>query len=389
MFASKLGAVYGPYFEDNAYKLAKLAKINYLPDSVRVSHILLPVNQSNVEEMRHLADSLKTLAREGYSFTTLVQDNSRDFATVMSGGDLGWIKEGEKGRYFSDSCFYAKVGDIKLTYSQDGFHVIKITDQSRYVKKVQVGILSREVTPSVETDQYYYTKAVEFASANNTLEKFNEAVADNDPLAIPVYGLKPLDNNVQGIENSRNIVHWAFNEAQEGDMLKDIAEYGGKYIVAIVTKVYHEGYKNVEDVSKDIKFEIIKEKKAGILGNEMKQIAADAGTIDDAAAKMNLKVNAATGIRFTSFSIPGAGTEPKLIAAATHAPLNEISGPVAGENGVYLFSVDNIITNKEQFNSPMLSRSYIERNYAARANRSAFDILKKLAHIKDKRYRFY
>ena len=389
MFSAKLGDVYGPYFEDNSYKLAKLAKINYISDSVRASHILLPATQSNAQQMRYLADSLITLAKNGYDFATLVKDNSRDFNTIMSGGDLGWFKEGTKGRYFSDTCFYSNVGDIKLTYSEEGFHVVKITGKSKPVKKVQVGILIREVTPSAETDQKYYSEAIAFASANSTLDKFENTVADNDPLAIPVYGVKPLDNNVQGIENSRNIVHWAFEEAEEGDMLKDIEEYGGKYIVIFVTKVHHKGYKSVEDVTDDIRFEIIKQMKGDKLSEEMKQIVATSNTIDDVATSLKVNVNSASGIRFTSSSIPGAGPEPKLIAAVTNAPPNVINGPVAGENGVYLFSVDNINTPGEQYSNPALARNYIERSYAAEANRHGFAALEKLANIKDKWYRFY
>ncbi len=389
MFSAKLGDVYGPYFEDNTYKLAKLAKINYLPDSVRASHILLPVDQSNVTQMRQLADSLKTLAENGYDFTTLVEENSRDHTTVMLGGDLGWFKEGMKGPHFSDSCFFANIGDVKITYSEEGFHVVKILNKSKPVKKVQVGVLSREVTPSANTDQVYYTKAVEFASANNTLEKFEAAVADNDPMAIPVFGIQPLDNNVQGIENSRNIVHWAFEEAEEGDMLKDIEEYGGKYIVAIVTKVYHEGYKELQDVEEEIRLELVKQKKAEKLIEEMQTKIENASTIDDLARVMEVEVNSATDVRFTSFSVPGAGAEPKLIAAVTNAPPNTISGPIAGENGVYAFSVDNITSNENQFSDKNLSRSYLERGYAARANRQSFETLKELGNITDKRYLFY
>lgn len=389
MFSTELGDVYGPYFENNAYHLAKLAKINYISDSVRACHILIPANQANAQQMRYLADSLKTLAEEGYDFSTLVSQNSRDYTTIMSGGDLGWFKEGMKGQYFSDTCFTANIGDIKITYSSEGFHVVKIINKSRLVKKVQVGILTREVTPSAETDQYYYSQAIEFASANNTLEKFEEAVADNNPVAIPVYGLRPLDNNVQGLENSRNIVHWAFEEAEEGDILKDITEYSGKYIVAVLTKVHHEGYKDIEDVSENIRFEIIKQKKSEMLVEEMKADLSNANTIDEVASAMQVKVNSATGIRFTSFSIPEAGTEPRLIAAATYAPLHVISEPVAGENGVFIFSVDNATENNEQYSNLSIARSYIERSYAARANRQSFETLKELANIEDSRYRFY
>jgi len=387
-FAADLGDVYGPYFEDNTYKLAKLAKINYLPDSIRASHILLPADQSNVQQVRALADSLLKLAQNGYDFATLVKDNSSDIISSLAGGDMGWFREGFKGEYFSDSAFSAKTGEVKLTFSEEGFHIIKITNRAQPVKKVQLGILKREVTPSSQTDQYYYTKAVEFASTNNTLEKFKAAVADNDPVAIPVYNLMPLDNNIYGLENSRNIVQWAFNEAEEGSIIKNIDDYSGKYIVAVVTKVYNEGYKDLEMVQDEIKRELIKQKKAEIISAEMNKAIANASGIDDAANSLNLKVNSATGIRFTSFTIPGADAEPKVIAAATNAPQDKLTGPVAGDNGVFLFTVDNMTVNDEESIST-LAKSYIERSYMARAVRQGFEALKELGKIKDKRYRFY
>ena len=38
---------------------------------------------------------------------------------------------------------------------------------------------------------------------------------------------------------------------------------------------------------------------------------------------MNLPVQEATGINFKSYSVPGAGTEPALIAAASAAKLKD------------------------------------------------------------------
>ncbi len=45
MFKAAKGATYGPYFENNAYKISRLAAINYLPDSVKARHILLRATQ--------------------------------------------------------------------------------------------------------------------------------------------------------------------------------------------------------------------------------------------------------------------------------------------------------------------------------------------------------
>jgi peptidyl-prolyl cis-trans isomerase D len=389
MFNAKIGDVYGPYFENNAFKLAKLAKINYLPDSVQVSHIQLPANQNNIQQVRSLADSLIKLAKNGVDFGTLVEQNSRDAKTLMTKGDMGWVKEGENGQFFSDSCFYSKVGDIKLTYNDAGLQIIKITNQSKPVKKIQVGILTREVVAGPQTDQLYYSQAVDFASRNSTLQAFEAAVSKNNPAAVPVYGVKPMDEEIQGIPRSRKIVHWAFEEAKEGDIDKDIENYGGKYIVAIVAKIHHKGFIPFEDVSKDIQLEVLKEKKGEIIASQMKQAINGSKSIDQIGQTLKLEVNTATGIRFSSFSVPGAGAEPKLIAAAVNSETDKISGPIAGENGVYLLSVSNKQVREDQLSNVKLASSYLEKSYAARANRTSFEKLKELAKIKDQRSRFF
>jgi peptidyl-prolyl cis-trans isomerase D len=390
LFNAEPGEIYGPYFEDNAYKLAKLARINYLPDSVRVSHILLPANQQNVNQIRSLADSLVKLGNEGYSFETLVEQNSRDMQSFLQKGDLGWIKEGTKGQAFSDSCFYAQQGEVKLTFSQEGFHIVKITDRSRPVKKVQVGILSREVVPGNETDQLYYSKAVDFLNNNRTLEQFEASTKNNDPMAVPVYGLKPLDREVSGLENSRTLVQWAFEEAEEGEILRTIEKFDDNYVIAALVKKNKAGYIPFDDVSSTIELELRKQKKAEMLIAEMKPLMENAQSIDAVASSLNLPVKSASDIRFTSFQIRDAGSEPKLIAAAAISVEPEIlQGPLAGENGVYIYLVDNRVTNENPDNDLDLAQNAIERTYAARANRSTFETLQDIANIKDNRGRFF
>jgi peptidyl-prolyl cis-trans isomerase D len=389
MFNASVGDVYGPYFENNTYKLAKLAKINYLPDSVHVSHILIPVTQSNVQQMRLVADSLVKLANSGYDFGTLVEQNSRDAATIMAKGDMGWIKEGDKGSYFSDTCFSTKVGEAKLTYTEQGLHIIKVLEQSKPVKKVQVGILSRLVTPGTKTDQYYYSQAVDFASKNSTLTQFEEAADKKHLVVVPAFGVKPLDNELQGIPNSRKIIHWAFEEAKEGDLYKEIDNYGGKYIVAIVSKIREAGNIPIEEVAENIKIELLKEKKAEVIASEMQKAMSNAKSIDAIASAMKLEVNSASGIRFSSFSVQGVGAEPTLIAAAAYSDPEKIVGPISGENGVYLLMVENKQVREDQLTNIKIASSYMEQSYAARANRLSFEKLKDLGKIRDERARFY
>ncbi len=59
---------------------------------------------------------------------------------------------------------------------------------------------------------------------------------------------------------------------------------------------------------------------------------------------MGLTVQEATQINFRSYTVPGAGTEPALIAAASVAKQGVVTGPVKGINGVYLLVANNVTT---------------------------------------------
>ena len=47
-------------------------------------------------------------------------------------------------------------------------------------------------------------------------------------------------------------------------------------------------------------------------------------------------------MNFRSYTVPGAGTEPALIAAASVAKQGIVAGPVKGNNGVYMLAVNNV-----------------------------------------------
>ena len=113
-----------------------------------------------------------------------------------------------------------------------------------------------------------------------------------------------------------------------------VFEISDKYVVAYCTRVQEEGIAPVADVENDIRFILIKEKKADMLASEFNSHNETGSTIDDIARSMGLTVQEATQINFRSYTVPGAGTEPALIAAASVAPEGVVSGPVKGSNDI-------------------------------------------------------
>jgi peptidyl-prolyl cis-trans isomerase D len=393
MFNSKIKSVYGPYLEDGSYKIAVLDSVVYLPDSVRVSHLLIPYPQTEQQQASFyvLIDSLYKLAEDGYNFNQLVLDNSADGMTRENGGNLGWINNSVYGRMFDDSVYFANVGDIKRVQSQQGIHIIKITAQSPKIKKVIVRTLDKQVRPSDETDKIYYDKASKFAYECNTIEKFNKAVSDGGIVANTKYNLSPNEFSIDDIENSRKLIRWAF-QAKEGELSK-VERYGDKYIVAIVEKSRKKGIVPFEDIKSEITIDVKKEEKGKMLSKEMKKAEEQNNNLEGIASKMNATVENADNVTFMSASsVSSSGTPVSLgdIAGASIAMKKDVvSPPIIGENGVYVLKViDKTEPDLNNINYSV-QKNILLRNQQNLILSHLFETLEEKADIKDFRVNFY
>ncbi len=386
-------AVAGPWFENGAYKLARIVDIAERPDSVRAAHILLSPNAvRSMTQAKREADSLISLIRSGIDFNILAMANSDDQGSAQVGGDLGWFSEGMMIIPFNNACFSSQKGDLVTVETTYGLHIIKILDQSRRVKKYDIGIVDRQVIPSNVTTQRIYAEASQFAGTNDTYEKFNKAVAAgslNKKLAMNV---TPDQKELPGLEQARGLVMALFQNSKQGTIVLDnssqaVFELPDKYVVAYCSRVQEEGTAPIEAVTSDIRFILAKNKKAEVISAEMKKLAAEGKTIYDIASHYNTTVQDATGINFRSFSVPGAGIEPGLISAASASEAGLLSKPVEGNNGVYLFVVNT--AEPVAAEDMAMVRERLNSNYQIRASYEAYQAIRDKKEVEDMRYKFY
>lgn len=391
--AGDRNAVAGPWFENGAYKLARIVDIAERPDSVRAAHILLSPNAGrSMTQARKEADSLMSLVKSGIDFNILAMANSDDQGSAQVGGDLGWFSEGMMITPFNNACFSGKKGDLVTVETSFGLHIIKILDQSRSVKKYDIGIVDRQVIPSNVTTQRIYAEASQFAGTNNTYEKFNKAVAEgslNKKLAMNV---TPDQKELPGLVQARGLVMALFQNSKQGTIVLDnssqaVFELPDRYVVAYCTRVQEEGTAPVEDVSSDIRFILAKRKKAQVIAAEMKKLIAEGKTLYNIASQYNTTVQDASGINFRSFSVPGAGIEPALISAASASEAGVLSKPVEGNNGVYLFVVNS--ADPVAAEDMAMVRERLNSNYQIRASYEAYQAIRDKKEVEDMRYKFY
>jgi peptidyl-prolyl cis-trans isomerase D len=390
--AEDRSAIFGPYMEDGSYKIAKLISVADRPDSVHVRHILISSsNKRSLADAKQTADSLLKLIKAGTSFEALALKNSEDQGSAQIGGDLGWFPEGRMVGPFNEACFSGKKGDVKTAETTFGIHIIEILAQSKDTRKYDIGIIDRKILAGSQTIQKAYSEASQFAGTNNTYDKFTKAIAEKGLNKRVASDVAPQQKTLPGLTTPRSIIISLF-QAEQGKIILDnnqqaVFEVGDKYVVAYCTKKQEDGIAPMKDVINDIKFALIKDKKAEVLSAEFTKNNGAGKSIDDIARSMGLTVQEATQINFRSYTVPGAGAEPTLIAAATVARQGVVTGPVQGTNGVYLLVANNISTTQVEDINSLQAR--LNTTFEMRGNYEAYEALRKAANIIDKRYKFY
>ncbi|MCX7954394.1 MAG: peptidylprolyl isomerase [Bacteroidales bacterium] len=385
MFNSPINYTYGPVDMRNNLWVAKLIDIKNLPDSVHARHILIAVNEKrNKEQAKKLGDSLKTLIEQKKAkFEDIAKQYSDDKGSANSGGDLKWFGRNVMVPQFEKAAFESEKGKLVTAETQYGYHIIEVLDKSKESKNVKVAFIKWEIKASNETYQRILSEAYQFAGQNSTYEKFILAVEKQGLIKRMATGLRRNDYSIPGMPSAREVIRWAY-KAKKNEVSSPI-EYPDKIIVAALTNIREKGYIPLEEVKTQITNSVIKEKKAKKFIDEINAIKGyDLNLISQ---RLNVPIQDISNINFNSFSIPGLGIEPKIIACASTIKLNQISAPIKANNGVVVLKV--IERNKQSETDPKAIQNQMKMEIQNRASYQIYDALKKNAEIVDNRILFY
>ncbi len=390
-------SVYGPYIENNIYRISKVASTRMLPDSVRARHILLSAENTDYAHLKNLADSLANLLRKGADFEALAKQYSADPNTAVNGGDLGWFRPENMTHFYplSDSVFFSNPREIKVVFSQYGAHITQLTDRGKPVEKIQIATVEKEVIPSQKTTNSIYNQARTFANDLKTLDDLNKK-AEESNVTKRIATVNKNDRTIAGMTNARELIRQSYLASNTGNVIlshedSPIFDTGDKYTIAVLTDINEEGIAPLNaTVSSTIRRELIKKKKADLLKKELENAVNNSQSLLSVAEKSGgLEVKEATDITFNSFQIPGAGIEPKVIATAVLMEEGQISTPIEGNQGVYVLVVNQKTTDEIAPDQLEQTKKTLEQSNMYRANYQAIQALLKNAEIKDTRYKFY
>ena len=337
LFGLDVGEVFGPYRDGNYFKISRLLdrKENA---SLRASHILLSYKGATrtsegvtrtKEEAKREANRILRIARRGKdNFEELARENS-DGPTKNLGGDLGFFKEGQMAQEFFNFANKNRVGNIGLVETEFGFHIIKVTDKDDLALIADV---ANESIASNQTANEIFRSATKFEMESNNTNEFIATAEKYNYQVRPVKQVTALEENMPGLFDQRQIVRWAFEEdTNVGDIRRFSLVGAGGYAVVQLTAINEEGPASIDEVGKEVRNQIIEDKKADLIKKKYEGITS----LEALAEEESLTIETASAVNQKNPTIVGAGNEPYVVGAAFSMVEGSFSELIHGKLGVY------------------------------------------------------
>ena len=386
---------YGPYLDGEYFKISRMLD-KKIGGSVRSSHILVAyegsknanpnVSRSKTEAKKEANNILRKIRKSPKSFTELAFEFS-DGPSKSSGGDLGFVQEGNMVKPFNDFIFSKRVGSTGVVETDFGFHVIKVVAKDDLVLLASI---TEKNVPSDATSDKVFNSATKL-EMNLSKDGDLNALSNKENYTIKtVNGIEILDNDFPGLKDQRRIVQWLFSESTNVSDFKRFDLPKGGYLIVQVTNMVDEGLSDVQDVSYKVLPMVLKSKKADLIISKNDNSLS----IDEIAKINGVEVRKALALNQKNATISGSGLEPLVIGSSFGTNLNETSDFIIGENGVYKLKVirrNDINSNTDPIDSNFII-SY--KNQLLNTNRTSaftrvYESLKENAEVTDNRSVYY
>lgn len=387
------GTILGPVFEAGYYKLYKVVETQTGEETfAKVKHILIKATGDDNAADREARSRANELARTANAdnFFDLANENSRDFQTKTKGGSLGWLtKDNKYGEDFFNDVSKIPSGAMRTVKSEEGYHVVFV--EARTNKEYALAEIEEEVFAGSATDKGVFQDANIFLSEVTRAGNIDTAAVTKGQNAIQSNPFTPETRFVNGLEGGRELIRWGL-ESGEGD-ISEVLRIGNSYVVAEVIEKRREGTRSLEDLRTEVNRKVINQKKAELIKKRLTGLAlsddlnAVSKSYNDTHSAGSFVSNAA-GINFETSTIPGIGADYYLIGKLSSMGEAEVSDPLEGLNGVYIFKVTQATEPLNLENETLITKRESEALTGKTALQAKIDqTLKDIADVEDERYK--
>ena len=380
-----LNQVYGPYYNqaDNTYNVFKLLSKESLPDSVQFRQIQVYVE--NDQKTQALSDSIMNALKGKGNFEEIAKKYGQTGESVwLSAANYEGANIDAENAKFLKTILNAKVNEYNNIKIGQANVIVQVLNKKAFQPKYQVAVVKRPVEFSKETYNKAYNDFSHFVAQNTTLEQLNKNAEENGYKLLERNDISSAEHYVGGVKNTKEAMKWIF-AAKEGE-ISPLYECGDNdhLMVVAVEKINPEGYRDINLVANSLKSEIIRDKKAEKIMNDIKGMDFD---------KVKSLPNAVSdSVKHITFSAPAyvavtRASEPVLGAFASKTEVNKTTAPIKGNAGVYVMKVYNKENSEEKFDAKN-EETTINAMSQRFANNFINDLYRK-AGVKDTRYLFF
>lgn len=396
---SKVGNIYGPIFQDeNSCFIVKILGRNKIPGATKFSHILISYKgaiNSHVDRTKKEAEIIakrfyKRIKNNSIIFKNLVS-KSDDIISIRNKGDLGWINNKSQGLTSNYQKYLnkGKKGEINIIETPFGFHIVRIDKKSPSKFCYNLAIILKTFFPSKKTENEIRKKAISFFNKNKNVNKrdfINHAIKKNY-ITFLSKNIKKFHLNIKelGSGNDLKIINWSFNKKRKLGDVHFFNVPNKYYVIPYISYMQKNiGLPEINRIKNDVIPILRRIKITNIIKNDI--INNKKNTMEDISKYLSKDIKNINSINLDDPTLPELGLEPKIIGSAFGLPLNKISHPIMGNNGIFILKVNKknnvLLKNKvdyikeEQYNNIILNNSYI--NFIMR-------VLRKDSRVKDYR----
>ncbi len=400
-FSAEIGTTTEPTIINNNFEMSRLVARESRADSIKVSHILVAFKGAygageditrTKEEAEHYADSLKNIIKTNPSVAMpmFAENVSDDPSAKENKGDMGWIIDNEHKfvSEFTQAAIDNKAGEVVVTETPFGYHIIYIAEKTAPITKVRVATVVRELMPSSSTFKSILTQASKFASDNRTLEQMEKTAAEKGINLRTADFITTSSYSLPGLNDSRDIVRWAFNkDTKVGTVSSEVYQYENIFVIAALKSARDKGIPTLETIKKNIEGLVRIEKKAEMLTEKVNKVTASTKDINAIAAQLNVQIDTVANVAFAGYGIGNRGWEPEVLGSAFAMSANQLSGAIKGKSGIFVLQIDQVVPAPKIEDYTMMKNQYV--TMAAQKNYGLFKVIQDKSNIKDNRILFY
>ena len=282
---------------------------------------------------------------------------------------------------FADILYGLSKGQTFGPYKDGGYYILsRMVDKKREdgINKVLLANVYQQIVPSNESSNQNYRVAsqVEFDAKNNSVLESNELNVLN------YESLDPFDSEIPDIPDSRSVIKWLYEKSTKINDVKRFNLTQG-YLIAMVKSINKERLPELDDISDDVKNELIKTIKFDYIKKNYKN-----PSIESIKQNFNVDIQRATAITQNDPVLVGAGAEPYIIGAAFALEPGEVSKLLLGNDGIYIIeSISKEVAEDLSLNNA-ISSSMTDREIE-RISSLIPEVLESSAEIIDNRSFYY